>query len=265
MENETQRKLSGKKPSVDAFDYFQVDRYISSSGQSKHFHRNAELYCVLNGVVTVTIDSEKYELNSGDALFIKGLAVHSYDCENADVCITTIGTKYFQTFHELYPERQLPVYLNNKKVNAKLFEYLLSVNENRQDLSPLTRYACTYALLSILADNYGTIPSEENKAHSHAEISEIIQYIYNNVATDLSLESLAKTFNYSPLSLSHLFSRYLKMDIRNFINNIRIQNFLELRAQPSNKDKSIIELAMQCGFQSSATFYRAYKKYSENT
>lgn len=54
-----------------------------------------------------------------------------------------------------------------------------------------------------------------------------------------------------------------KTDIRNFINNIRIQNYLDLKSLPANKDKSVIELAMQCGFSNTATFYRAYKKAME--
>ena len=61
-----------------------------------------------------------------------------------------------------------------------------------------------------------------------------------------------------------MFSKYLKMDIRNFINNLRIQNYLELKSKPENKDKSVTEIAMLCGFNSSATFYRAFNKYTEN-
>ena len=48
------------------------------------------------------------------------------------------------------------------------------------------------------------------------------------------------------------------MDIRNFINSVRIQNYLVMRSFPENKDKSVLELAMQCGFNSMTTFYRAY-------
>ena len=77
------------------------------------------------------------------------------------------------------------------------------------------------------------------------------------------MDSLAQQFNYDPISLSHIFSRYIKIDIRNFINNIRIQNYLTLKSLPANKDKSVMELALQCGFSNTATFYRAYKKAME--
>ena len=94
-------------------------------------------------------------------------------------------------------------------------------------------------------------------------VSQLLTDKQANAAQNLSLNSLAEQFNYAPISLSHIFSRYIKTDIRNFINNIRIQNYLDLKSLPANKDKSVIELAMQCGFSNTATFYRAYKKAME--
>jgi len=120
-----------------------------------------------------------------------------------------------------------------------------------------------YNILNLIVNAYGTVPKPQKKTRTRAELSEIIQYIYDNAAQNLSLNSLAEQFNYDPISLSHIFSRYIKTDIRNFINNIRIQNYLDLKSLPANKDKSVIELAMQCGFSNTATFYRAYKKAME--
>ena len=59
-----------------------------------------------------------------------------------------------------------------------------------------------------------------------------------------------------------MFGKYMRTDLRNFINSIRIQNFNELKNLPENKDKTVLTLAVQCGFNNPATFYRAYKKYS---
>ena len=67
---------------------------------------------------------------------------------------------------------------------------------------------------------------------------------------------------YAPLSLSRLFGRYIRIDIRNFINNVRIQHVIALKNLPENNEKSIIDLAFQCGFNSVSSFYRAYNKLS---
>lgn len=247
----------------DRFDYFWVEKYVSS-GYKAHFHRNPELYCVYKGNVQVSIDDEIYNLTAGDAVFINSLRIHSYDCKDAEIAFALIGTKYLQPFYEIYLDRQIPALLTDKKANEKLFEYLDTVNKKKQDFQPLERYGCIYNILSIIVSAYGTVPAPKSKTHTKADLSEIIQYIYNNSSQNLSLNSLAEQFNYDPVSLSHIFSRYIKTDIRNFINNIRIQNFTELKALPANKDKSVTELAMQCGFSSTATFYRAYKKATED-
>ena len=97
-----------------------------------------------------------------------------------------------------------------------------------------------YNILNLIVNAYGTVSKPQKKTRTRAELSEIIQYIYDNAAQNLSLNSLAEQFNYDPISLSNIFSRYIKTDIRNFINNIRIQNYLDLKSLPANKDKSVI-------------------------
>ncbi len=246
----------------DKFNYFHVERYVSP-GYGAHMHRNPELYCVNKGYVKVCIDKEEYALTEGEAVFIDNLRIHSYECTDADITFVLIGNKYLQPFHELYCDRQIPTLLTDKHANAALFGYLDTISSKCENFQPLERYACVYNILNLIVNAYGTVPKPQKKTRTRAELSEIIQYIYDNAAQNLSLNSLAEQFNYDPISLSHIFSRYIKTDIRNFINNIRIQNYLDLKSLPANKDKSVIELAMQCGFSNTATFYRAYKKAME--
>lgn len=243
----------------DRFDYLRVEKYVTA-GYQAHLHRNPELYCVNKGNVKVSIDDDEYNLTAGDAVFINNLKIHSYECVDAEVTFALIGTKYLQPFHENYPDRQIPTLLTDKQANKKLFTYLETISERLEAFQPLERYASVYSMLSLIVNAYGTVPIPKKKSRTRADLSEILRYIYDNSTQDLSLDTLAKQFNYDPVSLSHIFSRYIKTDIRNFINNIRIQNYLNLKSLPANKDKSVIELAMQCGFNNTATFYRAYNK-----
>lgn len=63
----------------DRADYFHAEKYLSD-GYYAHFHRNAELYCVYEGAVTVTIGKNEYALRAGEGVFIDSLQVHSYLC-----------------------------------------------------------------------------------------------------------------------------------------------------------------------------------------
>ena len=66
------------------------------------------------------------------------------------------------------------------------------------------------------------------------------------------------------MTLSHLISKHVKIDLRNFINDIRVQKVIAMQAQPEYKNVSTLELASLCGFKSISSFYRAFKRSSGN-
>ncbi len=246
----------------DRYDHFQLCKYRSKNVKT-HFHRNPEIYCVYSGKVRVNIEDSVYNLSAGDAVFISGLKMHSYECEDAEIAFALIGTRYLQPFYEIYLDRQPPVLLTDKEANKKLFAYIDANYKNADSFGLLERYACTCGMLGIIADAYGTVPAPPLRTHARSDLTEIINFIYDNASQEsLSLSYLAKRFNYDPSAMSRMFGKYMRTDLRNFINSIRIQNFNELKNLPENKDKTVLTLAVQCGFNNPATFYRAYKKYS---
>lgn len=248
----------------DVPNYFYAHKY-TSTGYYAHFHRNTELYCVYSGIVHVTIDNNRYELHAGEAVYINSLKVHSYECVNAEIGFVLFGSDYLRQFYELFPNRQIPDLLYDREKNKRIFRLLDELGERNDRFSVLERYACTYGFLGMIVEEYGTVPVSTNRAKVRATISDIVDYIYKNSDKDLSLVSVAEHFHYDPQSLSHLFSKNIKMDIRNFINEIRIQNFIAIKSLPENSGKPVTELALQCGFNSAATFYRAYKKYAQGS
>ncbi len=100
---------------------------------------------------------------------------------------------------------------------------------------------------------------------ANSTIYKAIAYIYDNYTQDISLVTIADYLHIQPQSLSNLLSKYLKTDLRNYINNLRIQEFYVLQKRPENKDLSALELATLCGFSSLTTFYRAQKKYLDSS
>ena len=247
--------------SRDGSDYFHVEKYVSD-GYYAHFHRNPELYCVFNGTSRVTVNGRGITLTAGDAVFINSLQIHSYECDDkAEVAFALLGNNYMQSFHNLYPNRFPPTLLSNKQGNIQLFNLIETLAPKRCDFTSLERVAYTNLILHLIVSVYGTVPKQkkEEKKGAYA-LSEIIQYIYDHSSEDLSLTSIAEHFGYAPLTLSKMFGQYIKIDIRNFINSVRIQKVFELRQLPEYKDKSMLELSSLCGFNSVSSFYRTYRK-----
>lgn len=247
--------------SRDSSDYFHVEKYISD-GYYAHFHRNPELYCVFHGHVGVTVNGKKTVLDTGDAVFIDSLQIHSYECEDrAEVAFILMGSSYMQSFNNLYPNQSPPTLLSDKQRNKKLFELIEMLSPKRCDFTSLERIAYTNLIMHLIVSEYGTIPKQKKEVRRGIYIlTEIIQYIYDHYSDDLSLTSIAEQFGYAPLTISKLFSQYVKIDIRSFIGNVRIQRVFELRQMPEYYDKSMLELSSLCGFNSVSSFYRAYRK-----
>jgi AraC-like DNA-binding protein len=82
---------------------------------------------------------------------------------------------------------------------------------------------------------------------------------------DLSLQSLAKDLSVSRHQLSATINSRQKMNFFEFVNFYRVNEVKELmKKDRAAKDKNY-ELAYEAGFNSKATFYRIFKKFSGQT
>lgn len=238
--------------------YFHAEKY-ESIGYNAHLHRNLEIYCVIKGSSHVTINDREYNLTDGQAVVINSMQIHSY--QNSDGTIVSfllIGTKFLQLFNSLYPERVLPESLFDTEANKPILQLISEITQKYDDFDTFEGMGYSNLLIHHIVKAYGT--ESMKKGSKKFIFSEIIQYIYDHYAEDLSLTSLSEQFGYAPRSLGHLFNKYVKMDIRNFINSVRVEKVLEKKEYPENSNKTILDLAFECGFNSASSFYRAYQK-----
>ncbi|HDR04981.1 MAG TPA: AraC family transcriptional regulator [Candidatus Marinimicrobia bacterium] len=64
-----------------------------------------------------------------------------------------------------------------------------------------------------------------------------------------------------PEKVSELLNQKMNQNFFDFINKLRIEEFKKRRQYPEFDHLSILGLALECGFNSKAAFYRAYKKF----
>ncbi len=89
-------------------------------------------------------------------------------------------------------------------------------------------------------------------------INHVITYITENLADELSLEVLAQQACFSPFHFHRIFTALVDETPNAFVNRLRVERaawmLLHKRAY------SITEIALDCGFSSSAAFSRAFKQ-----
>ncbi len=78
---------------------------------------------------------------------------------------------------------------------------------------------------------------------------------------DLTLSGLGRLINVKPELLSRVINAELNQNFFDFINSYRIGEFKNQCISKINSHLSILGIAYNCGFNSKASFYRAFKKF----
>ncbi len=82
---------------------------------------------------------------------------------------------------------------------------------------------------------------------------------------ELNILKLSKELNVNTEYLSEILNGYLNKTFFDFINKYRIEEFKKQCFKESNQNLSIVGIAYNCGFNSKASFYRAFKKFEKTT
>ncbi len=243
---------------------FIAEQY-TSEGYFYHFHRNVELYGVVHGIVAVTIAGETRVLTDGQIAVIDCLESHSYEIEGqADIFYFHIGTQYLREFRALYPQSRLPHWLMDEEYNELLMERIRPViggdDKPPGEIMELARHGIAYTLMADIIVHYGVERLGHPVIGESDQVAEMIQYIYEHYKEPLTLEVLSKVFFLSPKQISKKLSRWLNVDLRAFINDIRVQQVVQMADDPRHKDKTLDELIYMNGFTNQQTFWRSYNR-----
>jgi AraC-like DNA-binding protein len=77
---------------------------------------------------------------------------------------------------------------------------------------------------------------------------------------ELSLTQLARQLQSNPSFISMVINRGFRMNFNDFVNQFRIEAVKEMLQKGEHKQQTLLGIAFDCGFNSKATFNRAFKK-----
>jgi AraC-like DNA-binding protein len=77
---------------------------------------------------------------------------------------------------------------------------------------------------------------------------------------ELSLTQLAKTLQTNPSFISMVVNKGFGINFNDFVNQFRIEAVKALLQKGEHKTQTLLAIAFECGFNSKATFNRAFKK-----
>ena len=222
-----------------------------------HFHSSSEFFFLEQGEMLVTVGGETRHLKAGDACYSPEFCIHSYYRSTKSVLTYALlcQKQYVDRLFTLFDKKQPPRFF--KFDDFEFLAYFHNLchqpygNEShRQNIIEgflqilYTKIAAQSPFVSRKTEKQGNL------------VVEILQYANEHYDSDLSLEVLSKQFGYAKESISRILHKHLSESWNSYTNRLRVQH--AHRILMNNPDKTVLEVAYLCGFNSPNTFYRAY-------
>lgn len=229
-----------------------------------HFHRQIELLYVADGSIEAVIDNKITILKKGDIAIIFPSICHSYFTHKSSVILLLFfDIEFCQDFTNIFFS-SIPVtpFVDNSLLNAELKNILnlfICSCESTPFSLPIYR-----GYLTVLLSHLFSLLSFKEKIYSHNNsiCQKLLYYIDTHFTEQITLDILSKELGVSSFYISHIFSDKLHQSFSDYLNYARIEFACMLLLSTTY---SITQIAYDCGFSSTRTFYRAFQSIHHTT
>lgn len=257
---------------TDDFLIERVRRDANYNMQPFHIHPYYEIEFFISGSRNMTINHSIYNCRKGTVIFIATGELHKgYPVENNPVPVELVNIyfteKYLEQFFEIYGKEQFLSFFQNHSISVpqgrreyleELLEKMIDEFKGVDELSKNVLNSYFNELLTFL------VRCKNNSAGDMLEydennkvIADAAEYIYFNFDKDITLEDIAERCNMSKTHFSKRFKAVTGFGYKEYLISVRIKEACELLL---NTDKSITEVAFECGFNDSNYFGDAFRK-----
>lgn len=277
--------LTGGKSNIDITrlrrePYFEMKK--------EHYHSYYEFYYLLSGSRKFFVNNKIYHVNSGDLMVIPKGEIHkttfisegiherivlSFSEEAVKALKAEIGENIFQ---ECFKNYKISIPVNKRAYLESLFERLLMEkylreNNGSDELSDaICKRYCEEIILLVLrlqrhamieyVSNGSVIDVIEKGEHMErpdAGIESAVFYMSKHYDENITLKKMADFCCMSESYFSKRFKQGTGFGFKEYLNELRMRNACELLL---HTQKSITEIASECGFMDSNYFGDAFRK-----
>lgn len=235
-----------------------------STNYPSHFHKKIEITYVEKGSCASIIAQNTFNATADEILYVPEYYPHSYATSNDVIRQIFLPTESLcGDFKHITEKHSFPLLMNDKVFNSTyllpILQNILSIQADKKinkTAKSLLIKGCVNEFFGRLYQGYGhKLLFKDKKFENFAAV---LIYIDENYYNDISLESISKVFNYNKYYFSKLFNQNTNTSLQNYINSLRIKNFLKRYSEKG--DLNITNLAFEVGFNSMPSFYRAFKQ-----
>ncbi|MEK3837215.1 AraC family transcriptional regulator [Paenibacillus sp. FSL R7-0128] len=244
-----------------------------------HWHNDLEIVYVLEGSIRMGINSETRLLNSGDLAVCSSGDIHYYDSKNSQSKLLMIifnpsligfpagwplNMRLTSPFLEQHPSGPDEARIRGRLpaiMQELLQEHLQKPPHHEQLMTGLLHELCALILRQLPLDIVN--PHKDKRRITNMKImQEVLEYLDVHYMHPITLADAARHANMSLFYFSRFFKSISGMSYVAYLNSIRVNQAERLLL---NTDKSILDIALECGFTNIRTFNRVFKQVKQRT
>ena len=235
-----------------------------------HKHSEYEINYISSGSCVMGVGDEYVPLKAGDCIFIRPYISHCFMVDTSKGC-SIVQLEYSFSIPG-YLTEEIPIFNDESSFYKftscdSLGKALENVCEAFREQRSRDEFSTALLELSlgqfyVVLSKYYMKSMEEKVTVEQGVVAEVIKYINNHIEEELNLEEVAGRYKVSTRYIRKYFNQYLGMNCTQYISMLRIARAKELLW---NTDKSITDIAMNAGFNSSQYFSRVFSKYTNMT
>lgn len=286
-------------------EYHYVDKEHPQYNMAFHWHKEWELIRILEGEFLLHTDEGEYLAHAGDVFLLRDGMLHGgtprdcvYECFLFDLhgLFRDVNSvkKYLRPIYRnqvlprvSFPDRQPDIYPIVDELMGAFWqvrqqrEYLKKelgkslpadsdIESNisfhfRKNLCELITLGNISRLFAVILDKDYVLPKtgpQENASRRISRLKTVLEYIENHYAQRLTLEELAEAAGMSPKYFCRFFRSVIHQTPMDYVNSFRIEHAASLLC---STDLSVTAVGLECGFNDSSYFVKAFKKYMGQT
>lgn len=256
---------------------FEVTKSITYNGKSSNAHMAAlsavtdhfEIGLTISGDRHVYSTDGEWDMHSGyvgtsplnllhqsystsDAVYEGILVKYSFtvaDSIKSDLTPAAFNKFYNERFHILNTADSIYI--------RQLFEQMLTEYKIQTPYTDSKLKSLLELIIIYVMEHQINVAYTSKSADFNTHVNDAMRYIESNYADAITLDSVCKRFGFSPAHFSRLFKQVTGDTFSAYLSKVRFENAVTMLI---TTDKSIEDIAFECGFNSISYFSFAFKK-----
>ena len=249
-------------------DYMVWHSRYDNIGFLAHWHKEIELIYVRSGSCSLSITDQTFLARAGDLAICESGMIHysnSHGMDNSlDFIIfdTSILGPIFQNpgfTHPLVTREELEACGLSERLRALID----TVSRELEQKQPFYQEVVSSSLQTFWAllkryhprNETEQLP-DDRRSRTLGELQELLSYIDEHYADNITLEYAASRMNFSNSHFSKTFKKLMGINFVTYLNLVRVE---QAASQLRNTENKITDIALSCGFNNIRTFNRVFK------